>query len=224
MNGKWCQPYEAPFESAYYDGDFTFTPDGKTLLISSQRPVDPDDDQEVRSSIWKTDYSNGQWSDPVLLDYPYDATRHESYPYIAEDGTLYLFCRDREGYGKSDMYTAELIDGTYPRLENMGSVINSPEHEWDPYIAPDESTMIYCSTKPGGYGRDDFYITFRKKDGHWTEAVNMGDKINSAGSENRPYVTLDGKYFFYTSDQSGPRHIYWVDAKIIDSYRPVGLE
>ncbi|MCK7531924.1 MAG: hypothetical protein MZV63_13345, partial [Marinilabiliales bacterium] len=35
-----------------------------------------------------------------------------------------------------------------------------------------------------------------------------GAEVNSAGSENRPYVTRDGKYFFFTSTRNGStRHV-----------------
>ena len=98
--------------------------------------------------------------------------------------------------------------------------LNTEHHEWDPFIAPDESYLIFCSTRPGGLGRDDLYVSFRGEDDGWSEAVHMGDEINSPRSENRPYVTLDGKYFFYTSIKRGKRDVYWVSAKYLDRFRP----
>lgn len=86
-------------------------------------------------------------------------------------------------------------------------------------MAADESYLIFCSTKPGGYGRDDFYISFRNEKGSWSKPVNMGEKINSPGSDNRPYITPDGKFFFFTSMKRGNRDIYWVDAEIIAEFR-----
>jgi hypothetical protein len=67
----------------------------------------------------------------------------------------------------------------------------------------------------------------------------MGERVNSAANENRPFLTLDGKYFFFTSDRvaqdpaleqlrvdlrpgNGSRDIYWVDARFIDRLRPAG--
>lgn len=43
----------------------------------------------------------------------------------------------------------------------------------------------------------------------------MGQFVNSAGHELCPFVTKDGNYFFYTSNQD----IYWVDATIIHALR-----
>jgi hypothetical protein len=77
---------------------------------------------------------------------------------------------------------------------------------------------------PGGPGDDDLYVTFKKDDGSWSKPVHMGNIINSDKSENRPCVTPDGKYFFYSSTVRGNRDIYWVDAKIIESLKPKSLK
>jgi Tol biopolymer transport system component len=76
---------------------------------------------------------------------------------------------------------------------------------------------------PGGLGHDDLYVTFKQGDGSWSQPVHMGKEINTEKSENRPYVSPDGKYFFYTSSKRGNRDIYWVDAKIIEDLRPKNL-
>ena len=112
------------------------------------------------------------------------------------------------------------IDGEYQDPVNLGPKLNTKYHEWDTYLAPDESYMIYCSTKPEGLGDDDLYVTFKQRDGSWSDPIHMGNEINSEKSENRPYVSPDGKYLFYASTVRGNRDIYWVDARIIEKLRP----
>lgn len=65
--------------------------------------------------------------------------------------------------------------------------------------------------------------SFREAAGSWTEPVNMGAKVNTPFSEYIPYVTPDGKYFFFTTNKTGNRDIYWVDAALIAELRPDGL-
>jgi hypothetical protein len=79
--------------------------------------------------------------------------------------------------------------------------------------------MIYCSMMPGGAGEDDLYVTFRQPDTSWGNPAHLGDKINSSHSENRPYVSPDGKYLFYASTRRGNRDIYWVFSGIIDDLK-----
>jgi len=74
-----------------------------------------------------------------------------------------------------------------------------------------------------GYGEYDLYVTFQKNDDSWMEPVNLGGDINSSTLDARPYVTPDGKFLFYHSDQTGNGDIYWVNAKIIDLLRPDDL-
>jgi len=97
----------------------------------------------------------------------------------------------------------------------MDESINTKDYEADVFVAPDEPYIIFCSIRKEGYGQGDLYISFKDDDGKWTKAKNMGEIINTEGHELCPFVTKDGKYFFYTSNQK----IYWVDASIIDSLK-----
>ena len=223
-NGIWKRPKPAPFDSRYSDGDFTIGTDEKTLYISSRRPVVEGGNPLNESNIWITERIEGKWSEPRLLDSAVNTEYHESYPSVAGDGTLYFFGRRPGGFGKSDIYRSRLKDGAYSETENVGPVINTSEHEWDPYIAPDESFLVFCSTKPGGYGGDDLYVAFHREDGTWTDPVNMGADFNSSASENRPFITPDGQFLFFTSTKSGNRDVYWADAKIINELRPEKLK
>ena len=80
----------------------------------------------------------------------------------------------------------------------------------------------------------DLYVSFRRESGSWTKPKNMGRKINSEAKDAFPYVTSDGKYFFFNSSRvsvlndkkipDGPGNIYWVDAKIIEELKPDELK
>ena len=101
-----------------------------------------------------------------------------------------------------------------PKLLNKN--INSGKWTAHPFIAPDESYLIFDSERENGVGKSDLYISFKQKDGSWGKAINMGNKINTSNAERSGYVSPDGKYFFYNSNLS----IHWVDAKIIEALRP----
>jgi Tol biopolymer transport system component len=80
--------------------------------------------------------------------------------------------------------------------------------------------MIFEAQRAEGLGGDDLYISFRKPDGGWTKAVNMGSAINSKASERCPTVTPDGKYLFFISNRSGNYDYYWIDAGVIEELGP----
>ena len=70
-----------------------------------------------------------------------------------------------------------------------------------------------------GYGRGDLYISFKTEQGQWTKALNMGLSINTQHHELCPFVTHDGNYLFYTSQQD----IYWVGTEIIEELQKKAL-
>ena len=217
---QWSQPQLVPFAHMMRNGDFTFAPDGKTLFFQSNTPITGLEEEGTVSNIWVTKKTSTGWTAPRHLDFTINTKWADSFASVTNDGTLYFFSRKPGGLGKSDLYKSHLKDGKYAEAVNLGNVLNTEEHEWDPFIAPDESYLIFCSTKAGGLGSDDFYISFPEKDGEWSKPFHMGERINSSESDNRPYITPDGKYFFYTSTKRGNRDIYWVDAKVIETYRP----
>ena len=224
VDGHWTNPRLSSLTSEFYDGDFTVSPDGVTLFFSSKRPIHISDGEREFSDIWMVVRTESGWGHPTPMDSPIITEHHEAYPTVGKDGTLYFFARDRGGYGKSDIFHSRLVEGVYQEPENLGPAINTDEHEWDPWIVPDGSFLLFCSTKPDGYGGGDIYVSFKEMDGSWCDAINMGGRINSAKSENRPYITWDGKYFFFTSNLAGNRNIYWVDANIIEKLKPERLK
>lgn len=120
---------------------------------------------------------------------------------------------------------SKLVDGKRQAPEVMGPMVNTGKWTAHPYIAPDESYLIWDSEREDGYGGSDLYISFRQEGGSWGPAINMGDKVNSDNWDAYASVTPDGKYILFNRGidlESDPANvdIYWVDAKVIDELRP----
>jgi hypothetical protein len=115
----------------------------------------------------------------------------------------------------------------YSRLLNSKREVPKPLNidigQWGahPFIAPDESYLIWDDQRQSGYGDADLYISFRQNDGSWGASINLGDKINTQYAEAYGSVSPDGKYLFFHRGYGGDRgDIYWVDAKIIKDLKP----
>jgi Tol biopolymer transport system component len=218
-SGQWSAPRLAPFSAGQHDWDFVLAPDGKTVFVASGRPAHAGAPLPRDHSIWVSSRNGTGWSKPERLPHPVNVGQHDSYPSVTEDGTLYFFSRRAGGFGHGDIYRSRPVAGRYVEVENLGATINGASHEVDPFIAPDESYLIFCSDRPGGYGKDDMYIVFAGAGGGWTAPINMGEAVNSPHQEYIPSVSRDGKYFFFTTNKSGNRDIYWMDAGIIERLR-----
>ena len=111
-----------------------------------------------------------------------------TYRILTKDGTMYFFSNRKGGFGKSDIYHSRLENGEYKVVKNLSSPVNSEFSDYDSFIAPDESYLIFSSDRPGGYGKyNDIYITFRKKDGTWTEPKNLGYDFRDSGINKRHF-------------------------------------
>jgi len=204
VNGTWSKPQIAPFSGQYGDADPYITPDGKKFFFISNRPLDPKETKARGDfDIWIMDRtSQGGWSEPKHLEGPVNSPATEYYPRTAADGTLYFGSRREGGLGASDIWRARLgADGTYQAPENLGPAINVPGEDFEPYIAPDQSYLIFMSVRRGGLGQGDLYISYNRN-GQWTKAENLGEPFSSAGYEFAPKISPDGKYFFFSSTRN----------------------
>jgi len=72
--------------------------------------------------------------------------------------------------------------------------------QFDAAIAPDESYIIVpVYGREDAVGSTDYYISIKDENDNWTELVNLGEEINTKNVESGPYITPDGKYFFFQS-------------------------
>jgi len=138
-------------------------------------------------------------------------------------GTYYFDTYDKEKPDFPIRYS-RLVDGKYEKPKALNKAINTGTQLNHPFIAPDESYLIWDAKKEGGYGNSDIYISFKQQDGSWGEAINLGDKINTEAWEAAASVTPDGKYLFFNRNMGTDNYenvdIFWVDAQIIETLRP----
>jgi Tol biopolymer transport system component len=196
--GKWQTPEVASFSGQYVDYDPFITEDGTKLFFCSDRPSPTKDKRDF--DIWYVEKMTGGWSEPKNVGGPVNTPANEYYPSVAKDGTLYFSSNRPGGMGGFDIYRSRLVDGRYDEPENLGPSINTESGEIDVYIAPNQSWMIFVSTRPGGLGGSDLYMSYNNN-GSWTLAKNLGSPINSPSREFCPMVSPDGKYFFFTSNR-----------------------
>lgn len=157
------------------------------------------------------------WSEIKSLGAPYEDFRIMRLT-ASSKGTLVFDERGTNGNGI--LRYSRLVNGKREEPKPFGKEINTGKWIAHPFIAPDESYIIWDSQREGGYGDSDMYISFRQPDGSWGVAINFGDKINTDGEDGGGYVTSDGKYLSYCPRCKPPYDRMWVDAKIIEDLRP----
>jgi hypothetical protein len=222
-DGSWSKPSRPSFADTTADDFYaSFSIDGKKLFFSSRRKVPAGYIQGKDISIWEVDRNHNGWGKPV----PFDTTVSQGHDYahsVSGKGTLYFSSAPGAGTNMN-IKMSEKINGHYIKPALLPFNINSVDYEDGPYIAPDESFLIFESQRPGGIGGSlDLYISF-KNNGSWGIPVNMGPKINSASSERFARLSPDGKYLFFgsgrnMSDTNWGFDIYWIEATVLDELK-----
>src|SRR6056297_1717525 len=136
----------------------------------------------------------------------------------SSNGTYY-FDTYKENDSTFPIRYSRLIDGKHEEPIALPKEINTGTFLSHPFIAPDESYLLFDAKREDGFGESDIYISFKQKDGTWGNAVNLGDKINTNAWEASASITPDGKYLFFSrnvgSDDFENVDVFWVDAKVI---------
>jgi len=156
------------------------------------------------------------FGEPVNLGPPINSPSKEVSPFISSaDGLQRYFCSDREGgIGKMDiwMVTRSTKDDEWGPPVNLGTTINSPDHEYGPNLSADGLMLYFVSKRPGGYGNYDIYMATRATtDDDWSAPVNLGPIVNSLYKDNAPSISADGLTLFIDSDRPaglGNRDLY----------------
>ncbi len=197
----WSQPKAAEFSGQYSDLEPAFSPDGNKLFFASKRPLQ-NADTTNDWNIWFIERVATGWSDPIALNSMINTEGDEFYPSVAQNGNLYFTAKRDDSYGYEDLYLSEFTNNNYDSVKNLGDLINSSTYEFNAYIAPDESYLIFSSWgRDDGFGGGDLYISFRNKNGTWNKPRNLGANINSDQLDYCPVVSMDGKYLFFTSQK-----------------------
>lgn len=158
------------------------------------------------------------WSELKSMGTPFDDKRIMGIS-ITDKKTIFFSHFDEPDRRGAIRYS-RLIDGKYQPSQKLGKEINNGSPLAHPYIAPDESYLIWDAVREGGYGNSDLYISFKQEDGSWGKVINLGDKINTKASEEGPLITPDGKFLTfsrggYTVNEDGSFYVfgspYWVD-------------
>ena len=111
-------------------------------------------------------------------------------------------------YGVEDLYVSKReANGGWSSFKNLGSDLNTAFQEITPFLAADNKTLFFATNGRGGEGSYDLFYSIRQDDSwkSWSQPVNLGNQINSSGSETS-FAFRDGEgwaYFVSSQDSDG---------------------
>ena len=227
IDGNWTAPQpiqmysDQDTESVAIDP--SITQDGNTMYFLGISPEDRSNN--FKPDIYRSKKIEGKWQIASKVGYPISTDEYaESYPVVVADGSIYFTSDRPSGFGKRDIYRAQYLgDGKFDTPVNIGSKVNSEKSERSTYVSPDESFLITSNTYTDEKG---FAVSF-KKNNKWQTPIyfDLGEPLIKDWIYFCPYMSPDGKYFFFSKRHSNPPdsgwkgvvkgEVYWVNASSI---------
>jgi hypothetical protein len=209
-NGKWTNPEMASFSTTRSIDEPSFSLDGNRVYYNTNIAPNLVGGFDVSYS----EKQDSVWSDAAIsLGSPLNSGQDDYHPCIVAESSIYFTGSSGE------ICRSQYLNGVYLSRIILPYPINyaNTSQAWgDPYVSPDESYMIFQSSRSGGYGANDLYISYIKTNGSWTNPKNLGSEINTSGNDSDGDITSDGKYMTFNREW---RDIYWVSSSFIDSLR-----
>jgi len=195
------EPFISPDGSKLYITRFAPPPSG----LSEDKNLSPQDMEAQMVNIWVMEKLNSGWGEPKFCV-------NGMYVTTTNSGTIYTTDIRSTSLG---ICIYKFKNGNYSEREHLQGGVNKPMPGAHPAISPDESYIIFDSKRSDNPDDSDLFVSFRDVNGTWSEAYNLGNKINTPRSEICAVISPDGKFIFYQSQGD----IYWVSTKIIEELR-----
>jgi len=170
-----------------------FLEDGRVFVFSSTK----------KGMDWRfkptfvMEMRDGRWSEPVMA--PFSGYAPYNFTVGPAGRTIYftsLMSPDKTTsmlLEQSNIWAVTLNDEGWTEPVMLGPSINTERHyENYPTVARDGSTF-FMSRREDSVGKTDIYRS-RRRDGWYDDAENLGPPINSAESDQDPFIAPDGSY------------------------------
>ena len=144
---------------------------------------------------------DGGWSHGEPMGEPLNTPGNEGAHKVSADGKTIVFtgCNRKDGFGNCDIYYSHKIEGEWSIPRNIGRGINSSFSEKQPCLSPDGRYLYFSSNRPLGQGGMDIWVSVLLDEGYWSNAINLGENINTKSDEVSPFIHHDNSTFYFSS-------------------------
>ncbi len=172
----------------------SLTIDGTKMIFNRRIASDED--------FYESNFVDGKWSKAEPLGGKVNTNLNEGAQNISQDGQLLIFtgCNYPEGEGSCDLYFSIRTNNGWSEPQNLGPVINTDFWESSPSLSPDKRDLYFASSRAGGFGGRDIWVTHRLPNGKWSRPENLGEAVNTSGDEGCPFMHADNETLYFNSN------------------------
>ena len=193
-------------------------------------------DEPYLDLYYATRNADGTYSKPMEVN-GVNTKFHDGPATLSADGnTMYFssetfkdgqFDKDKSKklkYGKVGLFKATKEGDTWTNIKALP--FNNKEYNvGNPSLSKDGKTLYFSSDMPGGMGGSDIWKVAVNGDNDFGTPENLGNKINTEGRENFPFITDENKLYFSSEGRQGfgGLDVYVVDLNAGMEVKNVGM-
>ncbi len=174
------------------------------MVYNSKRPVDKEVSKSPNgtflNSIYISKVINGEYATSEVIGKPIGIgnSNDEVIGMNAHGNILLINKPNLRGEGK--LYLSTLIGGgMFSKLEELPATINGSGDVIAATMDNEGKLIYFASNRKGGFGGTDIYSCVKLPNGKWSEAKNLGPKINTPLDEDFPNLSPDAKTLYFSS-------------------------
>ena len=173
----------------------TITSDGQQIVFTRQKRKGNEDimTSERQGEHWKKSHSFGQ---------AINTSNNEGMAKFETHGKAFYFagCMRADTEGGCDIYKAVMEKEKVGSIKRVEGHLNSAFWDSQPSITCDGQTMYFSSSREGGQGGADIWVSYLGENGTWGHPQNLGPIVNTPGDEEAPFISSDGRTLYFSSN------------------------
>lgn len=192
--------------STYGDYSSVISLDGRSLYYTSRRPWANGESDEYRDpmlnnyteDIFLSVKEGNTWSTPQRIDLCVPDRNEAPISVSIDERRIYTY---QDITGNGDIYFSDFKNNSYQELQKV-DITGLNTNYWEPHcsVTPDGLNIYFSSDRPGGYGGRDIYRIVKLPDGSWSQPINLGPEINTEYDEDSPFIAIDNKTMYFSSN------------------------
>lgn len=197
--------YDKALKTTYHDGPVSFSPDGKTMLLTRSNYYD---DKLQKSSanivnieLYYATKVGDKWSE--LKAFPYNNKDYSvGQACFSPNGKTVYFVSDMPGtYGYTDIWETNYDNTNFTQPKNLGQEVNTEGREMFPFV-DDDNLLLFATDGRLGLGGLD--INMASVNGDATYIGNIGYPVNTNKDDfGLIYDTKTMKGYFASNREGG---------------------
>jgi OOP family OmpA-OmpF porin len=207
-SGILVERLDEKVNSDYSELNPLLSPDGKTLYFSRRNHPENVGGVNDKEDIWYSELgSDGKWTLAKNMGPQFNNDNPNFINAISAtpDGKSVIILLGNKYLDNGKMLAgvsvSDNINGQWskPKPLNIDNDYNFNEKA-NYFLANTRRALLMSVEREDSKGGRDLYVSFTKNDSSWSEPLNLGALINTAGEETAPFLASDDKTLYFSSN------------------------